>query len=604
MTERAEELLKSVFGFDSFRGPQQAIIERLILGGDSLVLMPTGSGKSLCYQLPSLVRSGVGIVVSPLIALMQDQVQSLKELGVRAECLNSALSSQEARSVIGRLLAGSLDLLYVAPERANRPEFLELLRGVNVALFAIDEAHCVSMWGHDFRPDYTELGKLATLFPGVPRIALTATADVPTREDIRERLSLLDAAEFITSFDRPNIQYNVSLKSDPRAQLKRFLAQNHPGEAGIVYCLSRRKVEETAEWMSSQGYNAIPYHAGLSDEVRAANQRRFIYEEGVIMVATIAFGMGIDKPNVRFVVHLDMPKNIEAYYQETGRAGRDGLPATALMLYGLQDIVLLRQMIDGGNAPDERKRVEQQKLSALLGYAETVHCRRNVLLEYFGENKSVACGNCDTCLQPVEAWDGTIVAQQALSCVYRTGQRFGVSYLTDVLRGALSDRIVDFQHDRLTVFGIGKDLSKTQWAGVFRQLIAGGYLQVDIGGFGGLHLAAKSAGVLRNEERVFFRHDPAAVKESKKARGSRASSADPSLAPREQSLFEKLRACRLDLAKKNSVPPYVIFHDTTLKEIAKRNPQSVAELQRISGIGEAKLARYGEALLTVLRAEG
>jgi ATP-dependent DNA helicase RecQ len=601
MAEQALDVLQNVFGFRDFRGRQSEIIEEIIEGRDALVLMPTGAGKSLCYQIPSIVRPGTGIVVSPLIALMEDQVAGLKELGVRAAYLNSLLSPAEAGNVVRELLAGRLDLLYVAPERIVRPEFLDLLERCVVSLFAIDEAHCVSVWGHDFRPDYAELGVLAQRFPSVPRIALTATADTPTRRDIRERLALQEAREFISSFDRPNIRYSVALKQDVKAQLMTFLRSAHPGEAGIIYCLSRKKVEQTAAWLCSQGVDAIPYHAGLEDSLRSANQRRFLYEEGVIIVATIAFGMGIDKPNVRFVVHLDMPKNIEAYYQETGRAGRDGLPASVLLLYGMQDIVLLRQMIDNGNSPEERKRVEQQKLTALLGFAESPACRRQQLLHYFGEDSAASCGNCDACLEPIVTWDGTVAAQQALSCVYRTGQRFGVSYLTDVLRGQGNERIQNFGHDRLSVFGIGAGLSKTEWASVFRQLTAGGYLLADIEGFGGLRLAPKSAAVLRGEEKVFFRRDPA-----KKARKSR-SVADigeeqhSESHPAEQQLFERLRKCRLELAKKGSVPPYVIFHDSTLKEIARRCPKNSQELRSISGVGETKLARYGDAVLAVVR---
>ena len=604
MQEKLSKLLKSVYGYNEFRGSQEEIILDVVAGHDALVLMPTGGGKSLCYQLPALVRDGVGIVISPLIALMQDQVESLLELGVRAAFLNSSLRAADAYRVIDQLRKGSLDLLYLAPERLLKPDFLELLSTVQVALFAIDEAHCVSMWGHDFRVEYQQLGILHERFPTVPRIALTATADAPTRNDIKRQLGLTEAREFVSSFDRPNICYTVVPKQQVRAQLLELLRGQHAGDAGIVYCLSRKKVEEVATWLSEEGFPAIPYHAGLPDQQRAANQRRFLTEEGVVMVATIAFGMGINKPNVRFVAHLDLPKNLEAYYQETGRAGRDGLPATAWMAYGLSEVVVQRQLIEQGESNQDRKRVEHQKLSALLGFVETTRCRRQVLLNYFGEQQPERCGNCDTCLQPVATWDGTEAAQQALSCVYRTGQRFGVAYLTEILLGKISPRVQKFRHDALSVFGIGKERAEREWSSVFRQLVAGGFLTVDFEGYGALQLTAEAKPVLRGERSVSFRQDPFRQKISKKKERKATGPTVPHfVADETKALFDRLRAKRLELAKTHGVPPYVIFHDRTLIEIAEKRPLDAYALREIAGVGQSKLERYGELFLEVVREE-
>lgn len=597
MRSSPTKVLEETFGYSTFRGRQEEIICELLEGRDALVLMPTGGGKSLCYQIPAIIREGVGIVVSPLIALMQDQVQALRQFGVRAAYLNSSLSGGEAAEVLRQLEANKLDLLYVAPERLMTPTFLRTLDRMKIGLFAIDEAHCVSQWGHDFRPEYMELDVLHERFPAVPRIALTATADGPTRREIKLQLGLDGAREFVSGFDRPNISLHVLLKKGVKQQLLQFIRHSHPGEAGIVYCLSRSKVDDTAAFLSSEGFSALPYHAGMDSAERQANQERFINEEGVIIVATIAFGMGIDKPNVRFVAHTDLPKSIEAYYQEVGRAGRDGLPASAWMAYGFGDLVTRRQMIESSDSSSERKRVEQQKLTALLGYCEAVECRRKMLLRYFGE-EGEACGNCDTCLTPVAVWDGTIAAQQALSAVYRTGQRFGASHLTDVLMGKATERIKQFRHDRIKTFGAGSDLSRVEWAGVFRQLVAAGLLAVDIEGFGGLFLTEKSGSVLRGEREIIFRRE-ISQRAAKSSAGKRPK-AELLLTPEGQELFDRLRKRRLELAKQQSVPPYVIFHDKTLVEMAESRPQSLEELSRISGVGSSKLARYGELFLEVL----
>ncbi len=599
-----QQLLRNVFGYETFRGAQQAIIGHVAAGGDALVLMPTGGGKSLCYQIPALLRPGVGIVVSPLIALMQDQVDALKQLGVQAAFLNSSLEADASREVTARLLRGELKLLYVAPERLMTESFLNLLESLQqdngIALFAIDEAHCVSQWGHDFRPEYRALTVLHERFPGVPRIALTATADAPTRREIVERLALEQSQQFVSSFDRPNIRYRVTQKNNARQQLQAFLEAEHPDDAGIVYCLSRKKVEETAAWLKEQGWDALPYHAGLDTATRNANQKKFLREEGVIMVATVAFGMGIDKPNVRFVAHLDLPKSMEGYYQETGRAGRDGLPANAWMAYGLGDVVSMRQMLLSGDAPEERKRVELQKLDALLGFCESTACRHQTLLRYFGEEHSGDCKQCDNCLEPVDTWDATEAARMALSCVYRTGQRFGVAHLIDVLLGKATAKVEQFNHGQLSTFGIGKELAQQQWSSVYRQLVAAGLLNVDMEAYGGLKLTEAARPVLRGEQSVWLRRDaePARRSATKTERDARRRQAFAGA--NEDPLWQALKAKRLELAREQGVPPYVIFHDSTLLEILKRRPASLDELGQISGVGQAKLARYGSAFLRVV----
>ncbi|MGH6960202.1 MAG: DNA helicase RecQ, partial [Dongiaceae bacterium] len=546
MSNRPLEILRSVFGFESFKGQQAAIIEHVVAGGDALVLMPTGGGKSLCYQIPALCREGTAIVVSPLIALMQDQVEAMRQLGVRAAALNSNLAYAEALRVERQLRAGELDLVYVAPERLLTDGFLEILDGCRLALFAIDEAHCVSQWGHDFRPEYRQLTVLHSHYPRVPRIALTATADGPTRRDIAERLALDGAPVFVASFDRPNIRYRVMTKRNSKAQLAEFLGGAHRNQAGIVYCMSRSKVERIAEWLSSQGVTALPYHAGLDGGVRSKHQDRFIKEDGVVMVATIAFGMGIDKPDVRFVAHLDLPKSLEAYYQETGRAGRDGLPAEAWMLYGAEDVTKLRQLIEGSDAPDRQKQVERRKLDALLGYCETTRCRRQVLLGYFGEALDQPCGNCDACLEPAETFDGLVTAQKALSCVYRTGQRFGAGHVIDVLVGGDTEKVRRFGHDRLSTYGVGKELPAAEWRSVFRQLTALGLLTVDIDGHGALKLGPDCRDVLRGERRIELRRDPA---RRPRLRSSRSAERNLPAEAADEPLFQALRQRRLALAQ-------------------------------------------------------
>lgn len=598
------ETLREIWGYPAFRGLQEEVIRHVLGGGDALVLMPTGGGKSLCYQVPALCLDGLTVVVSPLIALMHDQVAALVQLGVRAAVLNSSLDFQEAMRVERAMREGELDLVYVAPERLKTPGFLDLLARCRLALFAIDEAHCVSQWGHDFRPDYLELKLLHERFPHVPRLALTATADAPTRREIVERLDLGQGRVFVAGFDRPNIRYRVVAKQQPKAQLLGYLRREQgEGRSGIVYCLSRRKVEDTAAALSQAGFNALPYHAGLEKEVRSAHQDRFLKEDGLIMVATIAFGMGIDKPDVRFVVHLDLPKSLEAYYQETGRAGRDGLPSEAFMLYGLDDVAKLKSLLARSEVTSERQRhVERQKLEAMLGYCETTRCRRQVLLGYFGEEPPGPCGNCDVCLERPESFDGTEVAQKALSAIYRTGQRFGAGHLIDVLRGVEGERVSRLGHDRLSVFGVGRDLDPTAWRSVLRQLAALGLIEIDVEGHGGISLAGGCRDVLRGERRVALHRDPTPARVTGRARAS----AKTPIAlddPEAEALFHKLKRWRLETARSQGVPPYVIFHDTTLLALAQARPLSRHALDGLPGIGAAKLDRYGDAILAVIASE-
>ncbi|WP_201313905.1 DNA helicase RecQ [Dyella sp. EPa41] len=596
------DILHSVFGYTQFRGQQQSIVGHLIEGGDALVLMPTGGGKSLCYQIPALVRQGTGIVVSPLIALMQDQVDALREAGVAAAYLNSSLGAEDQREVERRLLAGELNLLYVAPERLLTPRFLGLLERTEVALFAIDEAHCVSQWGHDFRPEYRELVVLHQRFPEVPRIALTATADERTRDEIVERLALQQARQFVSSFDRPNIRYQVGLRHNARRQLMDFLERRR-GETGIVYALSRRKVDETAAWLAEAGIDALPYHAGLDSATRHAHQRRFLREDGLVMVATVAFGMGIDKPDVRFVAHLDLPRSMEGYYQETGRAGRDSLPADAWMIYGLSDVVTMSQMIAQSESADDRKRVERQKLESLLAYAEATECRRERLLAAFGETFHGPCGRCDNCIEPPKTWDATVPAQKALSAVYRSGQRFGSGHVISILRGEDSARMSELGHDRLSTFGIGADMDDKQWRSVFRQLLAMGLLEADAEGFGTLRLTRSSREVLVGGRSVRLREDARPVRASRKRRDSQlVTGGSLGVEAYEQPLWDELRKLRTQLAKQHGVPPYVIFHDATLLAMLRALPSNEEELGAISGVGEAKLKRYGRDFLAVINA--
>ena len=596
--ETASEVLHRVFGYDSFRDQQQAIIEHTRAGGDSLVLMPTGGGKSLCFQIPGILREGVAIVVSPLIALMSDQVVGLRQAGVRAAFLNSSQDYEESRQVEAQLRAGELDLLYMAPERLLTERTIELLGSLPVALFAIDEAHCVSQWGHDFRPEYRQLSMLHERFPSVPRIALTATADEPTRREIIERLGLEEARLFISGFDRPNICYRVIPKNNAREQLRQFLMREHAGDAGIIYCLSRRKVDETAQWLRVRGFDALPYHAGMNADARSRNQQRFLREESVVIVATIAFGMGIDKSNVRFVAHLDLPKSLESYYQETGRAGRDGLAANAWMAYGLQDVITLRQMVDSSDAGESRKRVEVGKLDSMLGYCEVTGCRRKVLLGYFGDSLNEPCGNCDNCLQPPQTWDATESARKALSCVYRTGQRFGAGHTIDVLLGKVTERTRKFRHDRLSTYGIGAELDARRWRSVFRQLVALGYLSVDIEGFGSLRLTELSRALLRGETTLLLRQDAIGVKS--RTRSAAESAPVTRIEPGREAMWEALRSCRRELAERQGVPPYVIFHDASLAEMTARCPRDLGAFAQIPGVGEKKLERYGSAFLAVI----
>ncbi len=593
-----EQVLHEVFGYESFRPLQGDIIREVIAGRDALVLMPTGGGKSLCYQVPALVRPGTAVVVSPLIALMQDQVAALKELGVKAAFLNSTMDFEQARATEYALMSGELDLLYCAPERLIQPRTVELLHNASISLFAIDEAHCVSQWGHDFRSDYLQLSMLASEFPSVPRIALTATADERTRNEIAERLSLTEARHFVSGFDRPNIQYRIAPKTNANKQLLDFIKAEHQGDCGIVYCLSRNKVDATARMLADKGYTALPYHAGLPAEDRARHQERFLREDGVVIVATIAFGMGIDKPDVRFVAHLDLPKSLEAYYQETGRAGRDGKPSTAWMVYGLQDVIKLRQMLEASQGNDHFKRVERQKLDAMLGLCEVTHCRRQVLLRYFGDQLEQPCGNCDTCLNPPETWDGTVAVQKALSCVFRTGQRFGVTYLIDVLRGSENERIRQSGHQAVSTFGIGTDLSANEWKSVFRQLVANGYLRADPEGYGALQLTEECRPLLKGDKVVQLRKDPVVKQSGTRSTGAKGAAIRDQIT--DQAGWDALRACRKELADQQGVPPYVIFHDTTLFDMLERKPRTLEELGDVSGVGAAKLEKYGAIFLEAL----
>ncbi len=590
-----EGVLGQIFGYRDFRGHQRAIIESTIRGRDSLVIMPTGGGKSLCYQIPALLRDGTGLVVSPLIALMQDQVAALREVGIEADYLNSSQSHDEQKLVKSKLLNGDLQLLYVAPEGLNTERTRALLFGVPLSVIAIDEAHCVSQWGHDFRRDYLTLGELGSLFPGVPRLALTATATQKVRDEILLRLDLNEPETFIAPFDRPNIRYLVRPKLDPRRQLLSFL-QAHRRDAGIVYCMSRKKTEATADWLRGQGFDALTYHAGLDADTRRRHQQRFVADDGIVIVATIAFGMGIDKPDVRFVAHLDLPKSMEAYYQETGRAGRDGEPADAWLVYGLQDVVRLRQMLEQSDADNDYKRYERYKLDVLLGWCEAMGCRRRPLLEYFGDKLEQDCGNCDGCLEPVESWDGLEAAQKLLSAVYKTGQRFGAAHVVDVLLGKTTDKVLQHSDDRLSVFGIGREFPAQTWRSVVRQLIVMGYLRADAERYGALVLTPTSRAVLRGETPISFREDP---KDSRMPRRQAPQSAD--LEPEDPNLWEALRACRRLLADEHGVPPYVIFHDRTLREMMLLRPRTASDLLAINGVGQTKLDRYGNRFLEVLR---
>lgn len=597
MSAKALHILNSLFGYKHFRGHQAEIIKHVISGNNALVLMPTGGGKSLCYQIPSLIRDGVGIIVSPLIALMQDQVDAMQQLGINASFLNSTLSHSQQATVEQQLLSGQLDLLYVAPERLIQHATLDLLSRCQLALFAIDEAHCVSQWGHDFRSDYLSLSLLNERFPAVPRIALTATADVRTRQEIVERLSLGNAKAFISGFDRPNIRYAIRVKTAAKKQLLEFLQQRR-GEAGIVYCLSRKKVEDIASWLTQQEYTALPYHAGLPSELRHSHQTRFLREDAVIIVATIAFGMGIDKPDVRFVAHLDLPKSIEAYYQETGRAGRDGQPAEAWMVYGLQDVVRLQQMVQASDGSEQFKRSERHKLDAMLGLCEVTSCRRATLLRYFDDQAPSQCGNCDNCQLPPETWDATEVAQKLLSCVYRTGQRFGAVHIMHVLRGVETDKVLQHQHQQLSTFGIGSSIHESQWRSVIRQLVVRGLLRVELDSYNALQLTNSCRPILKGEQAVCL------CKEELKAPSNKQASTKASrkihISPQDQELWEELRQCRKYLAEEHNVPPYVIFHDATLKEMIDSMPMSASELLRIGGVGDSKLEKYGADFIEII----
>jgi ATP-dependent DNA helicase RecQ len=592
-------ILKQTYGYGEFRGQQAEIIDYVNGGGSAFVLMPTGSGKSLCYQIPSLCRDGVGVIISPLIALMQDQITALEQLGISAGAINSGMPYGEVLQVRQKLENNQLDLLYVAPERLVMEEFLEILDQVNIALFAIDEAHCVSQWGHDFRPDYTALSLLANRFKEIPRIALTATADQATRKDIVDRLKLAEGKTFIGGFDRPNIHYSILERNNPKKQVYDFIKNHHSGDSGIIYCISRKKVEDMAEWLQGKNINALPYHAGLTPKVRSRNQDRFLREDNIIIVATIAFGMGIDKPDVRYVAHMNIPKSIEAYYQETGRAGRDGLPSNAYMIYGMDDAAMQRNWIENSEAPDIQKRIERQKLNALLGLCEAAICRRQILLEYF-DDTCEACGNCDTCDTKPETFDGTIAAQMALSAVFRTGQRFGMVYVVDVLMGKEDERIQRFGHDKQSTFGIGDKLGKNEWQNIFRQLVSQNLLMVDVNEHNGIKITEKGFLFLKKKESVNFRKLTEKQKASKEKPSRKAKiELDNDL---DQTLYENLKSARQQMAKKRRVPAYVIFHDKTLIELAKSKPQSFEEMLDINGIGEAKLKKFGQTLLDVILA--
>jgi ATP-dependent DNA helicase RecQ len=601
MTSKPLSVLKAIFGYDKFRGQQQEVIERLIAGHDALVLMPTGGGKSLCYQIPALIRPGVGIVISPLIALMQDQVSALLQLGVKAAFLNSTLSLEESREIEQQLLNGELDLLYIAPERLTSARTGALFGRIQIALFAIDEAHCVSQWGHDFRVDYLQLSLLHERYPDIPRIALTATADDKTREEIKLRLGLEQAQLFLSGFDRPNIKYRIVQKQNARDQLIDFMRAEHEGDAGIVYCLSRKKVDATAEWLRTKGVNALPYHAGMNAGLRSRHQHQFLMEEGVVIVATIAFGMGIDKPNVRFVAHLDLPKSVEAYYQETGRGGRDGLPANAWMAYGLQDVITLRKMLQDSNADEAHKRIEFHKLDAMLALCEQVHCRRQALLAYFGDAMEQPCGNCDTCLEPVKTWDGTLAAQQALSCIHRTQQRYGVTYLIDVLLGKATERIIKAAHDKQSTFGIGVAIDEKQWHSVFRQLVARGLVAVDFERFGALQLTEACRPILRGDQQLMLRKDLQVEKiKARSQTGAERSRSRQFGKTDDTLLWNALRTKRKMLADAQDVPPYVIFHDATLMAMLEAKPSNRQQMSLLSGIGQRKLELYADAFLAVI----
>jgi len=600
MRQTPLELLKSVFGYDGFRENQQEIIQTVLDGGDAFVLMPTGSGKSICYQIPSIIRNGVGLIVSPLIALMQNQVEALRQNGVRAAFLNSSLSHDESGQIELQVLDGQVEILYVAPERLFTERFQNFLDKIPVALFAIDEAHCVSQWGHDFRPEYLRLVEVTARFPAVPRIALTATADAVTRKDIIDKLDLSAALPFVSSFDRPNISYQVKLKVNGKKQLLEFIQNDHFSEAGIVYARTRKRTDETAQWLQEKGVNALPYHAGMDAQIRQHHQQRFLREDDIVIVATIAFGMGIDKPDVRFVAHLDLPSSMEAYYQETGRAGRNGQPADAWMVYSLGDVVAMRRLLETSDGDAAFKQIQQQKLGALLGFCESAACRRQLLLGYFGEAYPWACGNCDTCRQEIETWDGSLAAQKALSCVYRTGQRFGAAHLTDVLIGNRTERVQRLRHDGLKTFGVGDDLSHAEWLSVFRQLLAGGFLTVDMGKISGFRLTEKSWPVLKGAQPVQLRKDPHPVKLKRSVKPSSRKVLEFE-DEGEAQLFEKLRLLRLEIARQLSLPPYVVFHDKTLMEMALLKPQSRTAMLQVTGVGEQKFERYGDRFLDAIK---